>query len=539
MQADYPTADKISKEIRTSSRITSWRDHPFDIFVTTISNTDDPNFESRLNDWVEHDKNEALPLIVRAQYFYDKGWFKRGAKFASKTRADHMLEFEQYMQKALADCETAIKLNASNPYIYHLRTKIVRIFPSKFKTAFDEAISKYPSYFPIYEWAIGTLTPKWGGSVSSMNAFVDKFAGHAPEGSPLKLLYLSLYRSLLGAVSTACLSYPAGDSRAACNASNMDKVVTSELKRHVESALQLYDHVDQYEFSLAVEDIVSQMLGDKTAAVYTGPLLQSIASNMHSDTQLDDTKSTGNKNYIVDKLVALSWSQQGFYDNALTKYKQALNNLANTKFPSEEDKDLALSSIYEAIAQTYERKRQYADMIVYKDAATALGGRNEHDHWTCFAYYQLKQYDDAERTCSDALKYNPRNISARYWRGATYREMGRTDDALKDLIAVADSEGSFRTSAAIDISMIYFKRDDNRSALEILNKYQYLYDPDLNYRYQIAVAYNNRCYAYMQLGQLQNALHDCTESVKFGSIPDAFRKLEQLNGLLKVEKTHL
>lgn len=44
----------------------------------------------------------------------------------------------------------------------------------------------------------------------------------------------------------------------------------------------------------------------------------------------------------------------------------------------------------------------------------------------------------------------------------------------------------------------------------------------------MAVAYNNRCYAYMELGELEKALADCTQSLRYGSIPDAFRKQQEL-----------
>jgi hypothetical protein len=76
--------------------------------------------------------------------------------------------------------------------------------------------------------------------------------------------------------------------------------------------------------------------------------------------------------------------------------------------------------------------------------------------------------------------------------------------------------------------MIYFGRGDNRSALNVLNDHKYLYDPDTSSRQDIAVSYNNRCYAYMQLGELKEALNDCTASLKYGNIPDAFRKQQEL-----------
>jgi hypothetical protein len=73
----------------------------------------------------------------------------------------------------------------------------------------------------------------------------------------------------------------------------------------------------------------------------------------------------------------------------------------------------------------------------------------------------------------------------------------------------------------------------------VLNRYTYLYDPDLTGRDNIAVSYNNRCYAYMQLGDLKKALEDCTASLRYGNIPDAVRKRLELMERLKARETNL
>lgn len=101
---------------------------------------------------------------------------------------------------------------------------------------------------------------------------------------------------------------------------------------------------------------------------------------------------------------------------------------------------------------------------------------------------------------------------------------------------MADLDGSFRTSAAIAMLMVYFKRGDSRSALDVLNKYQFLYDTNVTSKSNIAVSYNNRCYAYMQLGLLREALSDCRASLKYGNIPDAYRKLQELVGRIGSDK---
>jgi hypothetical protein len=72
-----------------------------------------------------------------------------------------------------------------------------------------------------------------------------------------------------------------------------------------------------------------------------------------------------------------------------------------------------------------------------------------------------------------------------------------------------------------------------------LNQYKYLYDPNLSSKGDAAVAYNNRCYALMQLGELRDALADCTASLKFGNIPDAYRKEQELTKRLAAHQTGL
>ncbi len=103
---------------------------------------------------------------------------------------------------------------------------------------------------------------------------------------------------------------------------------------------------------------------------------------------------------------------------------------------------------------------------------------------------------------------------------------------MKDLTVVAGSDNRLRASAAIDMSMIYFGRNDDRGALDVLNRYTYLYDPAQTDKNDVAVSFNNRCYAYMQLDDLKKALDDCTQSLKYGSIPDAYSKQLKLMKLL-------
>jgi hypothetical protein len=294
------------------------------------------------------------------------------------------------------------------------------------------------------------------------------------------------------------------------------------------TALQLYDYTDKYQFGLAVENILSDMLRLAGGDVYSGAILQLAATSMHSDTQLQEDKPNHNNNYVIDKAVSQSWYSKTFYDNSLHKDLEALKDAQAATFPSEEEKDLAIAGIYVYIGSAYKQLNQYADMIAYEQAATALGGNTGDEPLICFGYYHLKDYDDAVRTCTKTIEDEPGNLQSYYWRGLAYLDSSRANDALPDLTIVADSEDDFRVGAAIHMEMIYSNRNDNRSALDVLNRYKYLYDPNTTSKDDLAVAYNNRCYVHMQLGELKEALDDCTASLKYGSIPDAYRKQQEL-----------
>ncbi len=527
---NYAIAGKMTADILANSHLQNWRFYPFAEFMDGITDVSDPTFEAHLSAWVAQDKDDSIPLLVRARYYFGLGWFKRGGNFVQETQSADLNSFQDYMNEALADDDAAIRANGGNPYAYYLKLRILLGLgmSDQMANTFKEAVAKYPAYYPLYSVMLSAREPKWGGSVPVMYAFVDQYAGQAAQFSPLRLLYLSLYRDLLETASIACLPYKNDKNRMAqCVGSVMQRIVRPHLEDQVVTALQLYDHSDKYQFGVAIEDILSGMLSTAGGDAYSGAVLELAATSMHSDTQLKEDKPGGN-NYIIDRAVSQSWYRKGFYDNSLKKELESLQDVEATVFPDEEEKDLAIAGIYEYLAGSYNQLHQYANMIAYEKAAVAVGDKTSYEHLICYGYYRLKDYNEAVTACTTAIEHEPGNLKARYWRGDAYRDMGRTTEALQDLTAVADSEDGLRTYAAIDISMIYFNRDDNKSALDVLNQYKYLYDPNTNDSDGMAVSYNNRCYAYMQLSELRKALDDCTASLKYGSIPDAYRKQQEL-----------
>ena len=171
----------------------------------------------------------------------------------------------------------------------------------------------------------------------------------------------------------------------------MGNIITPGLEKHVLAALQLDDLTDRYQFGRAIRDILFNMLGVAGGDVYSGAILELAATSMHSDTQLKEQKPSHN-DYIIDEAVAASWRVKGFFDNAISKYNEALADAQSGIFPDETARDLAIGYIYEQLAIiSGDNLHQDADMITYEQSAIEHG-LLWNEHYICYANYKLKRY---------------------------------------------------------------------------------------------------------------------------------------------------
>jgi tetratricopeptide (TPR) repeat protein len=525
---NFTEARSIVANVLDTSKPEAWRFYPFDDFIDHIADLSDPGFVVRLDDWVTQNPSDAIPILLRAQYYMQLAWQERGGNFAADTPASHINEFRADMGKARADVDIALSLDDKDPYPPWLKMRILRGngASAEFVEAFKAAIGRHPGYYRLYATFLEAVQPRWGGSVEAMYGFVGAVTRDAPKDSPLQLLWLTLYDDLLSTASTNCFAN-AGERLAQCVQAQMGNMLRPELQSNMPVALALYDHADRYQVTLAIGDALLRAVRIQGGDVYSGALLDIAARALRSDTRLRED-APGHNNYMIDEVVAESWYLKGYYDNALKKDQEAMAAVQAAPFPAEEERFQALAALYENMARAHDKLHQHVDTIVYEKAAIALGGVMPTGHYVCGSYYFLKAYDEAVAACTETLARDPQNIIANYWRGAALQDSKRDAAAQRDFEIVADSDNAWRSGAAISLSMTYFNRGDIKGALRSLNKYTYLYDPKTQRHEDMAVAYNNRCYAYMELGELNKALDDCTASLSYGSLPDAYRKQQEL-----------
>jgi tetratricopeptide (TPR) repeat protein len=533
---NYARAERISEDVLTGSRLQSWRFYPFNEFMGSVARGDDPVLLEHMNTWLVQQPNSALAHLLRALYYQETGWAARGRDPVSMVPARLMTQFAEDMKRSRADLEMSISLNPKIPLTYY---ELLSVASSNgdspdVEHVFQFAIKAFPDYYPLYKTRLRSLAPQLGGSVNAMYAFVERYADAAPGNSPLKLLYLDLYANVLETSAYDCNSY-GGDARHLCVRALFWFRSRRGLDDRMVSALNLYKTSDPIQFSTAVWPLLETISCDKCigAPAVVGRVLQLAASIMGSDNRMMDEPT--HNSYVLDDITARVWAQMGNSANADKKFHEALRDVERTSFPNEAEKAGAAAAILDHMAAFADDTSQFVDIIVYHDAANASGGINHTaiPYRKCYAYYRMKYFAAAANECTALIESNGNYMQSHYWRGKAYEGLGQWDASIGDFSPVADSADNwFRVGAALDMSYDFGQKGDFAGQLASMNRYPYLFDPALQPPHDLAVAYNNRCFAYMKLGRLKEALDDCTMSLKFDRIPDAFHKQQELLKLL-------
>ena len=539
-RGDYQAAELLARNVLAQSKLQSFSFHPFNRFVKNLSQGADPKFLEGVNAWISHSPKSALPYVIRAKYYANTAWLIRGPDFDMAVPGQHMRAFQEFLGRAEDDARQSIALDPNIPWTYSLLLEISAAHANseQLDQVFRDSVARFPEYYELYRIRLHYLQPKWGGSVAAMRQFVNQYAGAAPASSPLKLLYLQLTANLLNAGWVECRSYK-HEMLTACIDGYLNRYVTGGLADGVAKALSVYKHTDPIEFSNALWPILDDMAGTQGDVTSINTVLQLAADAMGSDNQL--IHEAGHNNYVLDDITAEVWSKLDNPLNVDQKFKEALDDVERMSFASEDDKDVALGTIYEHMAWVARNTSQYAKVIAYHDAAHAVAGVNlgGSEYLKCFAYFKLQHFQEAVDECSHLLDAQIDVPAARYNRARSYEGLKNYDAALADFAPIAEdgSENYIRWGAVIEMEHINALLGKYAVELEIFEKYPFVLDASLQPPDDLAVAYNNRCFAHMKLGEFNKALEDCTMSLKYGRLPDALQKQQQLQKLLSAQTT--
>lgn len=175
----------------------------------------------------------------------------RGEDYVSRTASARLQKMREQLAFAEADLNQAIALNPQVTPIYAALIQGANIGESHdyAKHVIDQAMTVNPANFSIYESAMQTEEPRWGGSLESMQALVDKALGHAKE-NPLLALFqaevdfyqinqckcgearqVALYTAIFEQPSTSAHLWTAGDTAVDADVTPVALVMLSETLR--------------------------------------------------------------------------------------------------------------------------------------------------------------------------------------------------------------------------------------------------------------------------------------------------------------------
>jgi hypothetical protein len=513
---------------------------PFYQFIDHLSLGDDPQFLDGVNAWVSNRPQSAFAYLVRATYFCKTAWLIRGEDFSAAVPAEHMRLFNEYLERAASDVRQSINLDAKIPSAYLLRLQISEVHdePRDVEQVFLDGITRYPDYYPLYRVRLDFLQPKWGGSAAAMYQFVTQYAAGAPPSSPRNLLYLQLAADFLNEAWIECEDFK-HEQLTQCMDAYLNRHVGAGLTDGVTKALNLYKFSDPIQYSNALWRILGEMVNTPGDHQSINTLLQLAADAMGSNNELiHDSK---HNNYVIDDITARVWAQIGNANNVEQKFREALDDVEHMPFANEDDKSEVLGQIYDHMTWVARSAAQYVKVIAYHDAANAVAGVNRGgtQFSKCFAYHELRHFQEAVDECTLLIDTHRGVLRAHVYRAWSNEALKNYDAALAEYSDIADhgSENSLRTGAVINLGHINALQGKVANELAIFEKYPFVFDADIQSAEDLAIVYNNRCYAYMNTGEPRKALEDCNRSLQYGRLPDALHKQQELVKLLGQDST--
>lgn len=147
--------------------------------------------------WRDATPRSPVPYIAEAGLLYDQAWCWRGAGFSSTVDAQVWPRFDAQIAAANQILEQ-YRFAAADPQYYAEKVRIQRSIdndPSLIMAIVTAGTERTPSYYPIYENAVYSFLPQWGGSWAAMDRFA-RFAAARAAATEKSGFYARVYTTL-------------------------------------------------------------------------------------------------------------------------------------------------------------------------------------------------------------------------------------------------------------------------------------------------------------------------------------------------------
>lgn len=130
-----------------------------------------------LTEWKNKYPKSTAPLIAEALYHSMLAWNIRGSGYANTVSEEQWKAFRENINTARSLLESMPK-KARNDPAWHAALLYQMMSQGEeneiFDRAFEEAVSKFPTYIPIYFAGSSYYSPRWHGSIPELKKFIEQ-----------------------------------------------------------------------------------------------------------------------------------------------------------------------------------------------------------------------------------------------------------------------------------------------------------------------------------------------------------------------------
>jgi predicted Zn-dependent protease len=128
--------------------------------------------EPALDEWVARSPSSYAALVARASFYLGQGLDARGTAFIGETPPENIESMRFYLDKARAELERSLELSGK-PYLSHAYLMTIARLGGvgRDEAHYEAALKLAPQSVELRLRRMTDLEPRWGGSVSHMEAF--------------------------------------------------------------------------------------------------------------------------------------------------------------------------------------------------------------------------------------------------------------------------------------------------------------------------------------------------------------------------------
>lgn len=365
-----------------------------------------------LDSWVKTTPNSYIPYLARATYHYHMGWFARGGKWASETKEIQFEKMKVYLAKATDDIALSLDLNSNSAVTFTLLSAISLTEGSdeNVRRFMQKALKISPASFYVRKAYLKAISPKWGGSLKEMLAYVIESSNYLDDNPKLKLLQ--------GAMGTY-----AGDMKSIVKKYSVAEALYTESLTHGENDDVLFKRGKvrnrQAKFESAITDYSRAIELNSEVADYYYYRAGSLMELKHYDDALKDIqfayKLDPYDKYIKNrrKVLANRLEHQGYESNQNLKGKSAIE-----KFTAAMELDPDNPELYFRRAKAHVNQRDLKSAL--EDIEIAVGISPDNYSYVRYIDYILAK----SRNWSQIIQYWDKYIELRPQDGRAFVERG-------------------------------------------------------------------------------------------------------------------